>query len=97
MLVDHRQRVRGAALQQLRRRVQPLGIVEQQELRLPRHRRQKVADEGVDDHSGTTAVASISTSAALLTRPLTSTSAIAGKCEPMIAFQIGARSSRRER
>ena len=82
MIVDERQRVRRAALEQLRRRVEPLGILQlgqvEAELRQQLRRRQAILDEASRAHSGTTAVVSISTCAALSTRPLTSTSAIAG-------------------
>ena len=54
MIVDHRQRVRRAALQQLRRRVQPLGILQlgqvEAEFRQQLRRRQAVTDEGVVRH-----------------------------------------------
>src|SRR5438270_6165517 len=83
VVVDYRQRIRSAALQQPRSGVQPLGILElrqvEAEFRKLFRRRQSVADEGVVGHSSsTTAVVSISILAALSTRPLTSTSAIAG-------------------
>ena len=96
VIVDDRERVGRAALQQLRRGVQPLGILQlgqvEAELgqQLGRNGRGEAvgstsspAKAGVPlrvtrDHPRTTAVVSISTLAALSTRPFTSTSAIAG-------------------
>ena len=116
VVVDDRQRVRLAALEQFGGGVEAVGILQfgqvEAELRKLVRRGQAVADEAVvrhaviprkresraevaearragsppslgmtgwaDPHSGTTAVASISTSAAGSTRRLTSTSAIAG-------------------
>ena len=103
MVVDDRERVRRAAFQQLRRGVQPLGILQlgqveaelRQQLRRRKRSRRSVvrhpslrAKRGLggslvaslldENHSSTTAVVSISTLAALSTRPFTSTSAIAG-------------------
>ena len=81
VIVDDRQRVRFAALQQLRRGIQPFGILQlgqiEAELRQQLRRRQAILDEAVP-HSGTTAVASISTLASRSTSRTTSTSAIAG-------------------
>ena len=67
-----------AAAQQLLGGIEALGIVEQVELGQSIRRRKLILDEPVAGHSGTTAVASISTKADWLTSPLTSTSAIAG-------------------
>src|SRR5438270_6817647 len=86
MIVDHRKGIWRTAPQQLRGRVQPVGIVQfrkvETEFRQQLRRRQPVADERVVVHvsysSSTTAVVSISTLAAASTRPLTSTKAIAG-------------------
>src|SRR6185369_17653128 len=82
MVVDDRERLRIAALKQLRRRIQALGIMQfgevEAELGQQLRGRQAVADEAVVGHSGTTAVASISTLASGSTRRTTSTSAIAG-------------------
>src|SRR6187401_1938625 len=77
MVVDEGERVRVAALKQLRCRVQPLWIFQLgqveaefwQQLRC----RQPLLDEAVALHSGTTAVVSISISAALSTSPEAST------------------------
>ena len=81
------------AVGQLDRGVEVLGVVEavEQELRPLVERREMVAGERVDVcsraelHSGTTAVASISTFARGSTNATTCTSAIAGKCLPMIS------------
>ena len=73
MIVDDRQRVRLAALQQFRRGVQPLRILQlgqvEAEFRKLLRRRQAILDEAVAHHSGTTAVASISTFAVALDQP----------------------------
>ena len=81
------------AVGQLDGGVEVLGIVEavEQEIRPLVGRRQIVAGERVDVcgraelHSGTTAVASISTFARGSTNATTCTSVIAGKCLPMIS------------
>ena len=83
------------AIGQLDRGVEVLGVVEAVEQQLGPfvERRQVVARERVDvcgrpqrdGHSGTTAVASISTFARCSTNATTCTSAIAGKCLPMIS------------
>ena len=78
VVVDHRQRIGRAALEQFGGGVEALGIVEQVEARQLVGRGEAVLDEAVAGHSGTTAVASISTSALGSTRRDTSTSAIAG-------------------
>ena len=76
--VDDGEVVGLAALQQFGGGVEALRIIEQQEFGLLVRRGQPVLDEAVEAHSGTTAVASISTLAAGSTRRSTSTSAIAG-------------------
>ncbi len=78
MGVDHGEVVGLAPAKQLGRGVEAFGIVEQVEVRQLLRRWKPILDEGVAHHSGTTAVASISTRADWLTSPLTSTSAIAG-------------------
>ena len=79
-IVEDRERVRRAALEQFGGGVEALGITEEEELRLLVDGRQAVDDKAVMGcgHSGTTAMASISTSALGSTRRTTSTSAIAG-------------------
>ncbi len=67
-----------AAFQQLCRSIEAFRIVEQQKFRQLVCRRQTVTNETVVAHSGTTAVASISTIACGSTKRTTSTSAIAG-------------------
>ena len=67
-LVDHRERVGRAALEQFGGGVEALGIIEQVEARQIAGCGEAVADEGVVSHSGTTAVASISTIARGSTR-----------------------------
>ncbi len=81
MIVDDRQRIRLAALQQLGGGIEALRILQlgqvETELREQLRRGQPLFDEPVS-HSRTTAVASISTLASRSTRRTTSTSAIAG-------------------
>lgn len=90
MVVDHRERVRIAGFQELGGCVQPLGILHvrkvKAEFRKKLRRGQAIFDEAVL-HSGTTAVASISTRALGSTKALTPTSAIVGKFLPIVAFQ----------
>ena len=66
------------AREQFARSVEPVGIVEHVEVRQLVGRGEALLDKAVAHHSGTTAVASISTSACGSTRRDTSTSAIAG-------------------
>src|SRR6185436_7875152 len=89
-VVDDGDGIRILAVDQRDRGVEPLGIVElrqvEAEFGLHLDGRQPVADIMVAmgaDHSGTTAIASISTFALGSTRPVTPTTAIAGKCGPI--------------
>ena len=87
-IIENRERIRILVVDQLDGGVQPLGILElgqgEEKFGLRLGRGEAVLDEGIG-HSGTTARVSISIFAFGSTSAVTPTTAMAGKCLPMIS------------